>query len=141
MNTLLTLLWNIGAAIFWCGLVLFLAIWGLGSLLISGCSFDEYAELYSPDKKMRAVVVNADCGATTNWQTQIFVEKSDGTKSTDNVIRLDGHPKDLDYSMQWLKNDQLLISDFDFDKMLEVKRQSWGPDFVEISFKVKGSEG
>lgn len=31
-------------------------------------------------EKCRAVVINADCGATTNGQTQIFVEKLDGSK-------------------------------------------------------------
>ncbi|EGM78565.1 hypothetical protein Rhein_1341 [Rheinheimera sp. A13L] len=137
MNKVFNVLWNFGAALFWCGLVLYLGIWGLGSLLFSGCSFDEYKEVLSPDRKMRAVVINADCGATTNWQTQIFVEKLDGSKKTGNVIRLDGHPKDLDFAISWLKKDELLISDFEFEKMLEVKKQDWGPDFVRVYFKVK----
>jgi len=137
MNKVFTVLWNLGAALFWFGLMLYLGIWWLGSILSSGCSFDEHQEVYSPDRKMRAVVINADCGATTNWQTQIFVEKLDGSKKTGNVIRLDGHPKDLDFTISWLKNDELLISDFEFEKMLEVKKQSWGPDFVRVYFKVK----
>jgi hypothetical protein len=137
MNKVLTILWNLGAALFWFGLVLFIGIWLLSSILVSGCSFDEFKEVHSPDRTMRAVVINADCGATTNWQTQIFVEKMDGSKKTDNVIRLDGHPEELDFAISWLKNDELLISDFEFEKMLEVKKQDWGPDFVNVYFKVK----
>ncbi|MDO6712065.1 hypothetical protein Q4567_15120, partial [Aliiglaciecola sp. 2_MG-2023] len=63
--------WNAGATIFWGGLIILTPIWLLGFLMASGCSFDEYEELFSPDKSMRAVVINADCGATTNWQTQV----------------------------------------------------------------------
>lgn len=138
MNKVLIVLWNIGAAIFWCGFILFLAVLGVGHIFASACSFDKYNEVYSPDRTMRAVVINADCGATTNWQTQIFVEKLDGSQKTDNVIRLDGHPNDLNYAISWPKNNELLISDFEFDKMLEVKKQSWADDFVRVSFRVKG---
>lgn len=88
---------------------------------------------------MRAVVINADCGATTNRQTQVYVEKVDGSRKTDNLIRLDGHPKDTNYQISWLNDKEFLISEFDFDKMLGFKNQSWGIGFVQVHFNVKGS--
>ncbi|MCG7815226.1 hypothetical protein MI353_21170 [Alteromonas sp. MCA-1] len=95
--------------------------------------------LDSPNKSMRAVVINADCGATTNWQTQVYVEKVDGSRKTSNLIRLDGHPKDTNYKISWLNDDEFLISEFQFDKMLGFQNQSWGTDFVRVHFKVQGS--
>jgi len=139
LSKVIKLLWNSGAAIFWGALILSLPIWLILAMMKSGCKFDEYEELYSPDGKLRAVVINADCGATTNWQTQIFVEKTDGSRQTTNLIRLNGHPKDMNYEMSWIKNDEFLISEFDFDKMLGFKNQSWGSNFVRVHFKVKGS--
>ena len=139
MSKFFKFLWHAGAAIFWAGLILSIPFWLLGYLVASGCSFDEYEELYSPDQTMRAVVVNADCGATTNWQTQVYVEKVDGSRKTDILIRLDGHPKDMKYKISWLNDDEFLISEFDFDKMLGFKNQSWGTDFVRVRFKVRGS--
>ena len=136
-STILKFLWHTGAALFWGALLLSIPIWAIGYMMASGCAFDEYEQLYSPDKTMRAVVIIADCGATTNWQTQIFVEKVDGSRTTDNLIRLDGHPKDIDCKMTWISQNKLLISDFDFDQLLGFKNQSWG-DFVEVEFKVKG---
>lgn len=124
---------------FWGFIIISTPFWLLAALMAGGCSFDEYEELYSPDKSMRAVVVNADCGATSNWQTQIFVEKVDGTRTTGYLIRLNGHPEDMSYQMSWGKDNEFLISEFDFDKLLGFKNQSWGPGFVRVHFKVKGS--
>lgn len=89
---------------------------------------------------MRAVVINADCGGTTNWQTQVYVEKVDGSRKTDNLIRLDGHPKDMRYQISWLNDKEFLISEFDFGKMLGFKNKSWGTDFVRVHFKVKSNQ-
>lgn len=139
MRKFFSFLWNAGATLFWGGVILFVPIWLLGLLMASGCSFDEYEELYSPDKSMRAVVINADCGATTNWQTQVYVEKVDGSRKTDNLIRLNGHPKDTNYQISWLNDKEFLISGFDFDEMLGFKNQSWGINFVRVHFKVNGS--
>lgn len=136
LNKVFTILWNLGAALFWSGLLLYAGMWAFGS---SGCTFDEYQSVYSPDRTMRAVVINADCGATTNWQTQVFVEKVDGSKKTASLLRLDGQPEALNVAIGWLDNDELLISEFAFEKILEVKQQDWGPDFVKVHFKVKSS--
>jgi len=49
---------------------------GLSSTLDSACANDVLAELPSPDGKNKAVVFQRDCGATTDFSTQVSVLRS-----------------------------------------------------------------
>jgi hypothetical protein len=52
---------------------------------------------------------------------------------------LKGHPKDIDFKIDWSENKKLIISDFEFDKMLGINKQGWG-GVLKVEFKVKTSQ-
>lgn len=133
------LLWHGGATAFWIGFIVSIPLWFILIGFGGGCSYEEHESFYSPEKKLRAVIYNVNCGATTNWQTQIFVEKVDGSDKTKSLIRLDGRPTDVNYQVTWLSEEEVLISDFDFDQMLGINKQGWGRNFVRVRFKLEGS--
>jgi hypothetical protein len=146
LNHIKKKLWNLGAAIFWFGILITVIIYSLGFLLSSACSRDEYEELYSPNGELRAVVMISGCGGFSSPQTQIYVERVKNKslspfslKTTDTLIRLDGKPKAINYKISWKGNDKFIISNFDFAKMMEFKNQSWGTELPRIYFEVNGS--
>jgi hypothetical protein len=139
LNKFYRVMWSAGATIFWGGLAVGIPFWIFFTTVIASCQFDEYSKFVSPDQSIRAVVVIADCGASTDWQTQIYAEKLDGSFKTTNLIRLKGHPKDIDFKIDWSENKKLIISDFEFDKMLGINKQGWG-GVLKVEFKVKTSQ-
>lgn len=146
MNRITKKLWNLGAAIFWSGILITALLYFLVYLLSSACSKDEYEELYSPNGDLRAVVLMTGCGGFSSSQTQIYVERVKNktlspfsVKTTDTLIRLDGKPEAVNYKISWKGNDKFIISNFDFTKMMAFKNQSWGTELPIIYFEVNGS--
>ena len=146
MNHITKKLWNLGAVIFWVGVLITTLLYSLGYLLSSACSKDAYEELYSPNGDLRAVVTMTGCGGFSSPQTQIYVERVNNKslspfslKATDTLIRLDGKPEAVNYKITWRGNDKFIISNFDFAKMMAFKNQSWGTELPRIYFEVNGS--
>lgn len=138
-------LWNLGAALFWSGILLIIIINSFGFLLSTACSTDEYEELYSPNGELRAVVVMSGCGGFSSPQTQIYVERIKNKswsplslKKTNTLIRLDGKPEAVNYKIEWRTDDEFVISDFDFSKMMEFTNHSWGTELPRVYFKTNG---
>jgi hypothetical protein len=66
-------------------------IWGLGTLLSSGCGNEGLRETPSPDGRFKAVIFQRDCGATTGFSTQVSVLPINQSLPNDygNVFRAD----------------------------------------------------
>ena len=147
LNNMKKALWNAGAAIFWYGIFAALSFYLLGFFIFSSsCAVDEFEELYSPNKEMRAVVVMTGCGSLASPQTQIYVERIKSksislfsSKSTEYLIRLDGRPDTVKYKISWRGNDEFVISEFNFSDMMAFKNQSWGTELPRIYFELNGS--
>jgi hypothetical protein len=146
LNHIKKKLWNLGAAIFWVGILIMTILYSLAYLMSGACSKDEYEELYSPNGEFRAVVMMTGCGGFSSPQTQIYVERVKNKsfspfslKATDTLIRLDGKPKAVNYRIAWKGNDKFIISNFDFSKMMAFKNQSWGTELPRIYFEANGS--
>jgi hypothetical protein len=146
LNRITNKLWNLGAAIFWGGTVITALLYSLGYLLSSACSQDQYEELFSPNGDLRAVVIMTGCGGLSSPQTQIYVERVKNKslspfslKTTDTLIRFDGKPEVVNYKIAWNGNDKFIISNFDFEKTMAFKNQSWGTELPRIYFEVNGS--
>jgi len=53
------------------------------------------------------------------------------------LIRFDGKPEVVNYKIAWNGNDKFIISNFDFEKMMAFKNQSWGAELPRIYVEVK----
>jgi hypothetical protein len=69
-------------------------------------------ELYSPDHKFKAVVYERDCGATTNFSTQISILRSSQAlpRGNGNVLGMDGMPEDSISDIAWSGDRSLSIN-------------------------------
>lgn len=81
--------------------------------LFSGmCGNEIFNEAVAPDKKLKAVLFQRDCGATTGFSTQISLLAS-GNKLEDddggNIFIADGHPRDHAIELTWRSPHKLII--------------------------------
>lgn len=92
------------------GPILFIAL----LLILTGdgmCGNDAYAEVHSPDHRYKAIIFQRDCGATTDFSTQISILKMDAElkNKSGNVFVTRGHPDTHAPELTWLSNTELLI--------------------------------
>lgn len=75
------------------------------------CGNDIYKEYVSPNRKLKAVVFQRDCGATTGFSTQISVmaAKDDLKNEAGNTYIIDGHPSEAAPKLFWRNNNELII--------------------------------
>lgn len=105
--------WAIGVGCLLSPIVLIIS--GLGLLFFLSSTFlcqnDVIQEVYSPDRRHKAIVYERNCGATTGWSTQISV--IDGADSlprrSGNVYKADGYPDWFAIRLSWEDNDSLVI--------------------------------
>ena len=81
-------------------------------LLLSGCDSmcgsEPIHSQVSPNGKMKAVVYDYDCGATTGFSTQVSIIDSDEEiTSSGNILVVDGK---RNLNVKWLSDAELLIS-------------------------------
>ena len=109
-------LWSIAA-------LLVLAITGIAALHLfipSMCGNEVVAEIKSPDGKHKAVEFERDCGATTDFSTQVSVIESDkklGSDDAGNAFSADSNHGSvpvhdagvMEIDMKWLNNNMLQI--------------------------------
>lgn len=87
--------------------------YALNGLFLGMCSNEIFNEAMGPDRKLKAIVFQRDCGATTGFSTQISLIPSDYQLKDDeggNVFIVDGHPQDHEIQLIWRSPNQLLIS-------------------------------
>lgn len=75
------------------------------------CGNEVFQELNSPDARLKAVIFQRDCGATTGFSTQISLIAAN-TKlpnETGNLFAVTGHPKETNIEMHWITPNQLVI--------------------------------
>lgn len=97
-------------------LILFLFIGGcelFSSLLFRGmCGNEIFQEVYSPNNEYKAVVFQRDCGATTDFSTQISILKASAKlpDKSGNIFSMDGHPDWTKVKVNWETNRLVSIS-------------------------------
>ncbi|RUO59010.1 hypothetical protein [Pseudidiomarina insulisalsae] len=125
-------LWSAGAAVFWSVVIGGLLIWLPIVLFFSGsCGTEEFERVTSPDETKAVVVEIVNCGATTNWQTDIVVIDLNRSDESELLASLDGHPRELSYRIAWQGNERVAVTDFDFEDLLRFKSRHLTGDMVE----------
>lgn len=129
-------LWNAGAALFWLiviggvGIWLPLTLWWSG-----GCASEEFERVQSPDATKAVLVEVVNCGATTNWQTDIVVTDLQDADERELLVSLDGHPKGLSYVIDWSSDERVAVTGFDFNNLLSFKSTRRVGDLVEAEIR------
>lgn len=128
------LLWSIGGILL-CGAGLI----GLIFVLFSGmCGNEIYGEYPSPNGRLKAVVFQRDCGATTGFSTQISILKSNATLANKrgNIFISAGHPRDTSPIVTWLSDSELEISKNRALKVYKAK-EAWGWFWEKVKVRYK----
>jgi hypothetical protein len=77
----------------------------------SMCSSTIYKKIKSPDGNYSAILQEEDCGATTYWSTQVFLESNQLWQSgKERILSLRGRPAETQISITWVKNRELKIT-------------------------------
>ena len=103
------------------------------------CGNEIYKEIYSPDKSLKAVIFSRNCGATTDYGTQVSIldhnEKLKNMKG--DVFNTDGHAKNSAPIIKWINNNQLNIRQRP-NKQIYLAENEWGWfDTVKITYNSK----
>ena len=98
------------------GLAGFLAIAlvGLYLLLMSLdlCANEIHQEIYSPERTLKAVVFQRDCGATTGFSTHVSIvaaEEALSHHAAGNLYIANGHPAQSSLVLQWSSETSVII--------------------------------
>jgi hypothetical protein len=76
------------------------------------CGNEVFKEYYSPDKSMKAIIFQRDCGATTGFSTHISlfdVNKEFDDNEAGNIFLIRGHPKTVAPEITWTSNKNIII--------------------------------
>ena len=131
-------LWNAGAALFWLIVIGGLGIWLPLTLWWSGgCASEEFERVESPDATKVVLVEVVNCGATTNWQTDIVVTDLQDADQRELLVSLDGHPEGLSYAINWSSDERVAVTGFDFNNLLSFKSTQRVGDLVEAEIRPK----
>lgn len=89
------------------GIIIAIFIYFSGSM----CHNVVYKEYLSPNKLLKAIVFQRDCGATTSFSTHISIIDFDKSiKNTQgNIYITKGVPKDIIIHIYWQDNDKLVL--------------------------------
>ena len=104
----------------------------------SMCQNQIHKEYLSPNKFLKAVIFQRDCGASTSFSTQISIldanEELDNANG--NIFATKGHPDDVAPILNWKNNDQLNIQ-HSLDGNEYTAKKSFGLfDSIKITYKV-----
>jgi hypothetical protein len=122
-------------------LLVIAAIVGIDQLGKGMCGNYIFKEYISPNKKLKAVVFQRDCGATTGFSTQISI-LGVGKKLKNkggNIFVVDGHPDQVAPRLDWQNNNELIIYKL-LDGSEYKSEKKWGfLNPVNIVYKMGGS--
>ncbi|MCH2057246.1 MAG: hypothetical protein MK214_11715 [Thalassotalea sp.] len=137
MGPTLKFLWHGGAAIFWLGLLIGIPVLLLPLLMMSGCETTEHEIIPSPNKESEAAVLIVNCGATTNWETQVVVRDKSNIDNHNVLIRLDGHPETTEFNVRWRADNTIEITEFKFEDLLSFHSRNLNGDITRSIIRPK----
>ncbi len=75
------------------------------------CGNQIHKEYLSPDKSLKAIVFQGDCGATTSFTTQISILEANEELENENgnIFIIKGQPNDVAPILNWKNNNELNI--------------------------------
>ncbi|MBI2683591.1 MAG: hypothetical protein HYX26_10345 [Acidobacteriales bacterium] len=109
-------------------LVLLLGLSGCSDL----CGNDVWKEAYSPNRRLKAVVFDRDCGATTRAYTQVMIidASEDVPNEPGNVFGVDDGTASIEVS--WMADSKLLVT---YPRYLKNVHKSNSVMGVEIQYQ------
>jgi len=137
MSKVLSFFWNAGATAFWGLMLVLLPVSLFWSNLSDWCGSEQYETFISPNKDVEAEVTIINCGATTNYETQISVHSVNTPEEKDILVVLDGHPNELKYKVSWLDESTIEISEFNFQYLLSFHSRNKVGDVVKSHIRPK----
>lgn len=137
MGPTLKFLWHGGAAIFWLGVLIGIPVLLLPLLMMSGCETTEHETFPSPNKESEALVLTVNCGATTNWETQVVVRDKSDVDKHNVLIRLDGHPEATKFNVRWSADNTIEITEFNFEDLLSFHSRNLNGDIARSIIRPK----
>jgi hypothetical protein len=104
-----------------------LALAGLYLLLMSLdlCANEIHQEVYSPERTLKAVIFQRDCGATTGFSTHVSIvpaEEELGNDRAGNLYIANGHPAESSLVLQWSSETAMTISGYTQDAIKQEHR-------------------
>jgi hypothetical protein len=77
------------------------------------CGNEIYKTFESPDKKLKAVIFQRDCGATTGYSTQISIIKNSRKlpNKAGNIFTTDGRPEENHIAITWLADRKIELQE------------------------------
>ena len=90
-------------------------------------------QVYSPERTLKAVVFQRDCGATTGFSTHVSILPADDTLGNEvagNLYVANGHPSESKLVLQWRSETSLMISGYQHDAI----KQENTVEGVKVSF-------
>lgn len=94
--------------------------------------------IYSPDHKFKAVIYERDCGATTNFSTQVSILRASQTlpRGNGNILDMDGMPEDSISDIAWSGDRSLSINTAsEYPIFFQAKSFRWF--FTEIDIDIQ----
>lgn len=98
------------------------------------CSDTVEKEIFSPDKKIKSVYYTKDCGATTNYSSQIKLVKSNIINSDKLIFIADGYYGTL--NMNWKDDNNLIVSCKDCSMSDKIFKQLLEWDNIKIEYQL-----
>jgi hypothetical protein len=92
--------------------LIIIVVVGLFKYVADGmCKNEIYKEYLSPDKSLKAVVFQRDCGATTDFSTQVSILKSNENLDNEsgNIFIIKGNPDKVAPVLKWTNQNVLHI--------------------------------
>ncbi len=94
--------------------------------------------IYSPEYKFKAVIYERDCGATTNFSTQVSILRASQTlpRGNGNILDMDGMPEDSISDIAWSGDRSLSINTAsEYPIFFQAKSFRWF--FTEIDIDIQ----
>jgi len=105
------------------------------------CDNDIYKRYRAPNGKLKAVIFQRNCGATTGFSTQISIlaANEDLDNEEGNIYVIDGRPELVAPRIAWLSNTKIVIYRSINDSEYKAEKK-WGYlNSVDITYKKGGS--
>ena len=92
---------------------------------------------FSPNKSLKAVVFQRDCGATTGFSTQISIlkAKEELPNNKGNVFIINGHPDSVQAVVRWENNKEINIHYSSNDIPFKMEKEFGFFDVIAITYK------
>lgn len=124
------------------GILLLFFGWLFYRIMDDGCGHTIYAELASPDNRYKAIVFERNCGATTDFSTQISILPMTETlpNESGNIFVIAGHPDVHRVKLKWLSNTEISIRRKDIGFAVKPEKSVEFIEGIKVSYQVDDSE-